>query len=85
MFLTNEKTTGGYISGEIKLAITLRLLAGGSNYDLSVLFDIYQSHCNAIMIDVLKNWIIATDIGDINIEKYLHNTAAMSQISEGFS
>ena len=33
-------TTGGYISGEVKLAITLRLLAGGDALDLAVIFDV---------------------------------------------
>lgn len=31
-------TTGGYICGEIKLALVLRLLAGGSYLDLALLF-----------------------------------------------
>ena len=33
-------STGGYVSGEVKLAITLRLLAGGDALDLGILFDI---------------------------------------------
>ena len=30
MFMAHGKTTGGYILGEVKLAVTLRLLSGGS-------------------------------------------------------
>ena len=33
MYDANVATTGGYIAGEVKLAITLRLLAGGDAYD----------------------------------------------------
>ena len=55
MFMANQLTSGGYISGEIKLAITLRLLAGGSCYDLAVIFDITYDYCNKIMLYVLRN------------------------------
>ena len=58
MYEANTQTTGGYISGEVKLAITLRLLAGGDALDLGVMFDVQTYHCNKIMYDVLKFWII---------------------------
>ena len=37
------KTSGGYISGEVKLAISIRILAGGDPYDIGVLYDISPS------------------------------------------
>ena len=37
MYDANVKATGGYISGEVKLAIALRMLAGGDSYDLAVI------------------------------------------------
>ena len=40
IFMSNKRTTGGYISGEIKLGITLRLLVGGNSLDSGVIFDI---------------------------------------------
>ena len=45
MYDANCKTTGGYISGEVKLAVTLRLLAGGDALDLGLIFDIGSNHC----------------------------------------
>ena len=36
MYIANVETTGGYISGEVKLAASLRLLAGGYSFDLAV-------------------------------------------------
>ena len=65
MYKAHSVTSDGFISGEIKLSITLRLLAGGSCYDLGVIFDVEPSHCNKILYYVLKKWIIDTDIGDI--------------------
>ena len=38
MYQAHEITSGGYISGEVKVAITLRLLAGEDSYDLGVIF-----------------------------------------------
>ena len=40
MFIVKKERTGGYISDEIKLTITLDILAGRSAHDLGVIFDI---------------------------------------------
>ena len=58
IYKAHEKTSGGFVSGEVKLAITIRMLAGGSALDLAVLFDVSEAHCKRLFIDVLKNWII---------------------------
>ena len=81
----HKVTSGGYISGEVKLAIALRMLAGGSSLDLAVIFDVSVSHCRKIFIDVLKDWIIKPNIGLIDIESYLKDENAMRSVSEGFS
>ena len=65
--------------------MTLRLLAGGDNLDLGVIFDIGSNYCNTIMFDVLRNWIILYDIGQINMMNFLSNLEAMAQVSAGFS
>ena len=52
--LTHGHTTGGYISGEIKLAIALRLMTGCDALDLSVLFDFSQRWYKHIFI----KWLI---------------------------
>ena len=70
MYDANCKTTGGYICGEVKLAVTLRLLAGGDALDLGVIFDIGSNYCNTIMFDVLRNWIILYDIGQMNMMNF---------------
>ena len=85
MFDTHEHTSGGYISGETKLAVTLRLLAGGDSYDLGVIFDISFKHCEQIMYSVLEHWIIDTNISKIDMEDYLDNIFEMQTVSKGFS
>ena len=69
MYNANVKATGGYISGEVKLAIALRLLAGGDSYDLVVIFDILHNRCTRTLYEVLLKWVIETGIGDLNMNK----------------
>ena len=77
IYKVHEKTSGGVVSGEVKLAITIRILAGGSALDLAVLFEVSEAHCKRLFIDVLKNWIIKTNIGQMDIGKYLKDDMAM--------
>ena len=85
LYMAHCLTSGGWISGETRLAITLRILAGGNSYDIGVIFDITPKHCNKIMRDVLRHWINKTRIGGINIYEYLQDDQAMSKVSYGFS
>ena len=45
----NSETIGGYIDGEVKIAISLRLLEGVDAYDIAVIFDINSDYCNKIL------------------------------------
>ena len=85
MFKAHKKTSGGFIPGEVKLAIALRPLAGGSALDLSVIFDVSESHCKIIFIKVLKDWIIKPNVGGIDIESYLKDKDRMKTTSNVFS
>ena len=78
-------SSGGFISGEVKLGITLRMLAGGSALDLAILFDVSESHVQKIFLSVLKDWVICSNIGNIDIESYLKNDEAMKKVAIGFS
>lgn len=46
-------STGGYIVGEVKVAITLCLLSGGDALDLAIIFDIESCHCNVLMYSIM--------------------------------
>ena len=85
MHKAHMNTSGGYISGEVKLAVAVRMLAGGSPLDLAVIFDISDSHCKTIFIDVLVNWIINANIGKMDIVAYMNDEEAMRQVAVGFS
>ena len=58
-----------FISGEVKLAIVIRLLAGGDYLDLAVIFDAHSDHFTRVLYDVLLNWVILTGIGDLHMKK----------------
>ena len=62
----NKKRCCGYISGEVKLGLTLRLLAGASYLDLEVIYKLqYQVLYNTFHY-VLTNWICNNDVIAIN-------------------
>ena len=85
IYNAHSKTSSGYISGEIKLAITIRMLAGGDPYDLGVLFDISDKWCRHIFIHVLKEWIIDINLGEMDITSYLTDENELNRVSVGFS
>ena len=85
MYIANVETTGGYISGKVKLAASLRLLACGDSYDFAVIFNINSNYVNEILHYVMKYWVIQTGIVDRNIIKYLRDKEHMARVNKGFS
>ena len=81
----HEHTTGGFISGEVKLALTLRMLAGGSYLDLALLFEVGQSSAHAIFHLVVAEWINDERLVDINGIKYISDEGRMTQVALGFA
>ena len=81
----HRKSTGGFIPGELKLALTLRLLAGGSYMDLALLFETSFSTSYEIFHFVIKQWINNDDLVKINGAEYLEDDARMSSVAAEFS
>ena len=44
MYKANQAILGGFITGEVKLAIAIILLAGVDTLDLAVIFDVSPTH-----------------------------------------
>lgn len=57
MFKAHQQICGGYMCGEVKLAIALRLLAGLSCLDIACIFHVNRMHIYEIFHDMLANWI----------------------------
>ena len=53
MYAANVATSGGFISGEVRLSIAIRLLVGGDVYYVSVIFDARFDNCKRILYKVL--------------------------------
>ena len=80
----HEKSTGGFISGEVKLAITLRILAGGSYLDLALLYDTSSSYAYEIFHSVIKNWILDDKLVKISGADYMNNEKRLEEVALGF-
>ena len=81
---TSLQSRGGLIPGEVKVALALRLLAGGSYLDLMPLFDVSVPRIYAIL-DVFISWVLKTF--DFPLWGYLQNENwdALRAIAEPFS
>ncbi len=62
-----KKSNGGFILGEIKVALTLCLLAGGSYLDLALLFETGQTYAYSIFCNVIKNWMLDDRLVKISV------------------
>ena len=85
MTLAHIQSTGGFISGEVKLALTLRLLAGGTYMDLALLYEVGMTYAYEIFHDVVHNWISDYRLVDINGEDYLNDDIRMAKVANDFA
>ena len=63
---TRSCNTGDYISGERKLAITLRLMAGASYLDMYLWSNISANHINHIFQYTVEHWLCREYVSDVN-------------------
>ena len=67
------QSTVGFVSGELKLALTSRLLAGGTYMDLTLLYEVGITYVYEILHDVVWNWINDGMLVNISGEDYLND------------
>ena len=77
------QSRGGLIPGEVKVAISIRILAGGSYLDLVPLFDVSESHIYHIFDDFLY-WVLKAFKFPLNTILQEENWAALAVIAEPF-
>jgi len=80
----HDQSTGGFITGEVKLAITLRVLGGGSYMDIALLFGISFNHAHKIMGYVIQNWLTHPFFYPIDGIKYCSDELRMREVSDHF-
>lgn len=76
---------GDFISGEVKVALMLRLLAGGSYLDLGFMFETNASYALAIFHKVIRDWILDDRLVKINGMEYCQDEARMNEVALQFA
>ena len=79
------QSTGGFVSGEVKLALTLRLLAGGTYMNLALLYEVGMTYACKILHNVVCNWINDDRLANINGEDYLNEDRRMAKVANIFA
>ena len=73
------------VSGKIKLAITMRILGGGSYLDCALYFEVSFNHAHKIFHEVINNWIRHPSFYPINGIEYCRNNDEMNAVALQFS
>ena len=81
----HESSTGGMICGEVKLALTLRVLGGGSYMDMAWIFEISFNHAHKIFKEVVVNWLTHDLFYPISGVEYCQDDARMNEVAMQFS
>ena len=69
----------------MKLAITLRLLAGASYLDISCIFNVNYTHVYNIFHQVLKNWICHDFIYKYQLVDVIQSEDKMFEVAQQFA
>ena len=85
MLHAHEGSTGGFVSGEVKLALTLRLLAGGSYLDLALLYEVGPSYAYESFHGVVKNWLLDKHLVNIHGSEYVHDEERLEKVALEFA
>ena len=85
LFIAHQESTGGFVSGEIKLAIALRVLGGASYLDCSLFFEVSFNHAHKIFKEVIENWIGHRSFFPINGIEYCSDDAKMRAVALQFT
>ena len=80
ILFVHEHATWGFVSRNVKLALTLRLLAGGLYIDLALLLDVGFSTACEIFYNVIKHWIWDDCLGGIRGIDYCENETIQGEL-----
>ena len=82
---SREGHSSSFVSGEMKLAITLRFLAGSSYLDLFLWSGISPKYIIFIARNVMRDWICNDEVIDIDFYNHvLRNSERMDEIATDF-
>ena len=84
IFYAHNVGSGGYICGEVKLAITFRITAGGSYFDVAALYCCGYTHAYEIFHETIQNWINNDEIIKFKGLNYFEDIEEMKKTSRDF-
>ena len=86
VYQATMRSSGHYISGEIKVALTLRYLAGGSYLDMYLWYNISPNHVLTMVCEVCKKWFCNDQVMKIDFyEEVLQKSERISEIRNEFA
>ena len=86
MYNNSVPFSGAYIPGEVKVAISLRLLAGASYLDMFLWFNINPEHITSIFRHVVSDWFCNDGVMKIDFYKtVLQDQQNRNEIRRNFS
>jgi len=85
IYFAHERTTGGALSGEVKLAATLRILGGGTYMDMALLYNTSFNHMHKIFGYVVERWLRHPSFYNIDGVAYCSDDTKMRQVALEFA
>ena len=85
IYRAHKISCGGYVCGEVKLALVLRMLAGASYLDISEIFHIKRFEVYPILREVINNWICNDSVIAIDWKSYFTNKSEMKRNAKEFA
>ena len=84
MYQAHKETSSGYVPGEFKVAMSLRLMAGASYLDMFLWTNVSVDHVRAIFRMVVKHWFCNDDVIRINFFNVLQDGNELAKIRNDF-
>ena len=84
MYQAHIQTSGGYIPGEFKVAMSLRLMAGASYLDMFLWTNVSTDYVRTIFRMVVKHWFCNDDVIRINFFDVLQDGNELARIRKDF-
>ena len=85
IFHAHQKSTGGMICGEVKLAVALRILGGGSYLDMAMVFKSTFNHANKLFVEVVFKWLCHSSFYPINGIEYVKDEERLATVATQFA
>ena len=85
MLIAHTAKNGDYIPGEVKVAMTLRILAGASYLDMFLWFNVNPDYVREMTHKVRKHWFCNDAVMAIDFYKVMDDSQATNRIRQEFS